>query len=56
MRYPSCLYILSPTNFWMPELVFMQIGMYIMAPEPTSGVKIFFIYLLQIYNLLHSLQ
>jgi hypothetical protein len=26
----------SPINFWMPEPIFMKLGMYIMAPEPIS--------------------
>jgi hypothetical protein len=25
-----------PLNFWMAEPVFMELGMYIMAPEPIS--------------------
>jgi hypothetical protein len=25
-----------PSNFWMPELIFMKLGMYIMACEPIS--------------------
>jgi hypothetical protein len=23
-----------PTNSWLPELIFMKLGMYIIAPEP----------------------
>jgi hypothetical protein len=30
-----CLYI-PPINFWMPEPIFMKLGMYIMTPEPIS--------------------
>jgi hypothetical protein len=32
---PVCFYML-PINFLMSELVFMKLGMYIMAPEPVS--------------------
>jgi hypothetical protein len=35
MWSPCCLGI-PPINFWMAEPVFMQLGMYIMAPEPIS--------------------
>jgi hypothetical protein len=37
MRSPCslCLYI-PPINFWMHELIFMKLGMYIMTPEPIS--------------------
>jgi hypothetical protein len=32
-----CLWV-PPNNFWMPELIFMKLGMYIMAPEPIASV------------------
>jgi hypothetical protein len=35
MRPPWCLYI-HPINFWVPEPIFMKLGIYIMAPEPIS--------------------
>jgi hypothetical protein len=25
---------IPPNNFWLPEPIFMNLGMYIMAPEP----------------------
>jgi hypothetical protein len=36
MRFPSCLYVCvsPPLNFWMPEPIFIKLGMYIMATEP----------------------
>jgi hypothetical protein len=45
MRSPSrlCVYVcvcacahvcVSPVDFWMPEPIFMKLGMYIMAPDP----------------------
>jgi hypothetical protein len=30
--------VYPPINFWMLELIFMKLGMYIMAPEPNSVV------------------
>jgi hypothetical protein len=27
---------IPPINFWMPEPIFMKLGVYIMASEPTS--------------------
>jgi hypothetical protein len=38
-RFPSCVCLCSPPNdFWMPEEIFMKLGMYwyIMAAEPIS--------------------
>jgi hypothetical protein len=26
----------SPVNFWMPEIIFIKLGMYIMASRPIS--------------------
>jgi hypothetical protein len=36
MRSPCCLCVCvsSPINCWMPETIFVKLGMYIMAPEP----------------------
>jgi hypothetical protein len=31
-----CVSVSLPINFWMPERIFMKLGMYIMAPEPIS--------------------
>jgi hypothetical protein len=40
MRSPCCLWVCEypppPINFWMPEPIFMKLGMYIMASEPIS--------------------
>jgi hypothetical protein len=44
MGWPCCLCLSfcesSLMNFWMPEQVFMKLGMYTMAPEPISTVYI----------------
>jgi hypothetical protein len=32
----TCLGILPPINFWIPESIFMKLGAYITAPEPNS--------------------
>jgi hypothetical protein len=34
--YCLCVCESLPINFWMPEPVFIKLGMYIMAPEPIS--------------------
>jgi hypothetical protein len=36
--YPHavCISVNSPINFWIPEQIFMKLGMYVMAPEPIS--------------------
>jgi hypothetical protein len=31
-----CVSMYPPINFWMPESIFMKLGIYIMAPEPIS--------------------
>jgi hypothetical protein len=33
MRFPSCLCVSPPINYWMPKPIFMKVSMYIMAPE-----------------------
>jgi hypothetical protein len=40
MRSPCCLCVCEspPINFWMPEPIFMKVGMYVMAHEPISAV------------------
>jgi hypothetical protein len=38
MKSPCYLWIPPPpTNFWLPELIFIKFGLYIMAPEPISA-------------------
>jgi hypothetical protein len=40
MRSPCCLYVNPPLiNFRMHELVFMKLGMHIVAPEPSSTAQ-----------------
>jgi hypothetical protein len=38
MRSPCCLCVCEfpAINVWLPEAIFMKLGMYIMAPEPIS--------------------
>jgi hypothetical protein len=31
-----CVYVYPPISFWLPELIFMNLGTRIMAPEPIS--------------------
>jgi hypothetical protein len=31
-----CVSVYPPINFWMCELIFMKLGIYILAPEPIS--------------------
>jgi hypothetical protein len=31
-----CVCESPPINFWVPEPIFMKLGMYIMEPEPIS--------------------
>jgi hypothetical protein len=42
MRSPCslcvCVFVYPSINFWMPEPIFMKLGMYIMAPGPNSTV------------------
>jgi hypothetical protein len=41
MRSPCCLCVcmcVPPINFRLPELIFMELGMFVMAPEPISSV------------------
>jgi hypothetical protein len=43
MQSPCCLCVRVShlMNFWMPELIFMRPGIYIMAPEPISMAYFF---------------
>jgi hypothetical protein len=36
MRSPCCLCVFPSINFWMPEPIFMKIGMYIVTPDIIS--------------------
>jgi hypothetical protein len=29
-----CVFVYPPINFWVPELIFMKLGVYIIVPEP----------------------
>jgi hypothetical protein len=40
MKSPCCLCVcFHRINFWIPETIFMKLGMYIMAPDPISTAE-----------------
>jgi hypothetical protein len=36
-HHAVCVYLPPPSKFLMPELIFMKLGVYVMAPDPTSA-------------------